>query len=45
MMCADWNMVNGLIVSGGEDCIYKVWDSYARQLYQSQPFEQVRIGP
>lgn len=24
VMCVDWNMVNGLIVSGGEDCTYKV---------------------
>ncbi|XP_070538600.1 intraflagellar transport protein 80 homolog [Ptychodera flava] len=31
----DWNPVNNLILSGGEDCRYKVWDSYGRQLYSS----------
>ncbi|XP_072428822.1 intraflagellar transport protein 80 homolog isoform X1 [Chiloscyllium punctatum] len=32
----DWNTVNDLILSGGEDCKYKVWDSYGRLLYCSQ---------
>ncbi len=31
----DWNPVNNLIISGGEDCKYKLWDSYGRQLYSS----------
>ncbi|XP_039612497.1 intraflagellar transport protein 80 homolog isoform X1 [Polypterus senegalus] len=31
----DWNSVNDLILSGGEDCKYKVWDSYGRLLYSS----------
>ncbi|KAG7215614.1 hypothetical protein INR49_022140 [Caranx melampygus] len=31
----DWNSVNDLIVSGGEDCKYKVWDSFGRLLYSS----------
>ncbi|KAK7882659.1 hypothetical protein WMY93_028833 [Mugilogobius chulae] len=31
----DWNSVNDLIVSGGEDCKYKVWDSFGRLLYTS----------
>ncbi len=31
----DWNPVNNLIVSGGEDCKYKLWDSYGRPLYSS----------
>jgi len=35
----DWNPVNNLIVSGAEDCKYKVWDSYGRQLYCSKPTE------
>jgi intraflagellar transport protein 80 len=35
----DWNAVNDLIVSGGEDGRYKVWDSYGRQLYASAPHE------
>ncbi|KAJ3051223.1 Intraflagellar transport protein 80 [Rhizophlyctis rosea] len=33
----DWNMVNNLILSGGEDRKYKVWDSYGRQLFSSSP--------
>ncbi|NXG08602.1 IFT80 protein, partial [Sakesphorus luctuosus] len=33
----DWNPVNDLILSAGEDCKYKVWDSFGRALYSSQP--------
>jgi intraflagellar transport protein 80 len=28
----DWNPVNNLIISGAEDCRYRVWDVYGRQL-------------
>ncbi|XP_059711833.1 intraflagellar transport protein 80 homolog [Haemorhous mexicanus] len=35
----DWNAVNGLILSAGEDCRYKVWDSFGRALFSSQPHE------
>ncbi|KAM6961470.1 intraflagellar transport protein 80 homolog [Aplochiton taeniatus] len=35
----DWNSVNDLILSGGEDCKYKVWDSYGRLLYTSSPHD------
>jgi intraflagellar transport protein 80 len=35
----DWNPVNNMIVSGGEDCRYKVWDSYGRQMFSSSPFD------
>ncbi|KAM8954240.1 intraflagellar transport protein 80 homolog [Pelodytes ibericus] len=35
----DWNSVNDLILSAGEDCKYKVWDSYGRLLYSSTPHE------
>ncbi|KAJ1633851.1 intraflagellar transport protein 80 [Pavlovales sp. CCMP2436] len=35
----DWNVVSNLIVSGGEDCKYKIWDSFGRQLYASAPFD------
>ena len=35
MLKCDWNPVNNLIVSGGEDCKYKLWDSYGRPLYSS----------
>lgn len=39
ILSVDWNSVNNLIVSGSEDCKYKVWDSYGRQLYCSSPTE------
>ena len=35
----DWNAITNLIVSGGEDGRYRVWDSYGRQLYSSKPNE------
>uniref|UniRef100_A0AAQ5Y8Z3 Intraflagellar transport 80 homolog (Chlamydomonas) n=1 Tax=Amphiprion ocellaris TaxID=80972 RepID=A0AAQ5Y8Z3_AMPOC len=31
----DWNSVHDLILSGGEDCKYKVWDSFGRLLHSS----------
>ncbi|KAK9814722.1 hypothetical protein WJX72_010508 [[Myrmecia] bisecta] len=36
---ADWSPVNDMIVSGGEDCRYKVWDSFGRLLFQSAPLD------
>jgi intraflagellar transport protein 80 len=41
VMQVDWNPVNNLIVSGGEDRQYKVWDSFGRPLFQSQRLEHV----
>jgi len=41
VLCVDWNVANKLIVSGGEDCVYKVWDNYGRQMYVSKPSEHV----
>eukprot|EP00795_Rhopilema_esculentum_P016996 gene16996-8500_t len=35
----DWNSLNNTIISGGEDCRYKVWDVYGRPLYSSQLHE------
>ena len=35
----DWNSINDLIISAAKDCKYKVWDSYGRPLYSSQPHE------
>ncbi|CAH2247415.1 intraflagellar transport 80 homolog isoform X1 [Pelobates cultripes] len=35
----DWNSVNDRILSAGEDCKYKVWDSYGLPLYSSAPHE------
>jgi intraflagellar transport protein 80 len=37
----DWNPANNLIISCGEDCKYRVWDQYGRQLYNSQPYDHV----
>lgn len=41
ILTVDWNVVNNMIVSGGEDCRYKVWDSFGQALYQSQPYSHV----
>ncbi|KAI4494196.1 hypothetical protein M0802_009065 [Mischocyttarus mexicanus] len=30
-----WNHSHGFIISGGEDCRYKVWDSNGNQIYSS----------
>ena len=35
----DWNPITGLIVTGGEDKRYKVWDSYGQLLFNSKPQE------
>eukprot|EP00752_Nemacystus_decipiens_P011443 g10162.t1 len=35
VIAVDWNMVNDLLLSGGEDCTYRVWDRFGRQMYQS----------
>ena len=35
----DWNPLTKLIVSGGEDGLYKVWDSYGRLVFQSSAFD------
>ena len=37
----DWNPANNLIISCGEDCKYRVWDQYGRQLYNSAPYDHV----
>lgn len=37
----DWSPVNNLIVSGAEDCRYKVWDAYGRTLFTSAQLEHV----
>ncbi|CAH8609992.1 unnamed protein product [Dicrocoelium dendriticum] len=33
----DWNQVTGQMLSGAEDCKYKIWDSFGRLLYCSAP--------
>ncbi|CAF4275870.1 unnamed protein product [Adineta steineri] len=35
----DWNTVNNLIISAGEDCRYKVWDAVGRPLFASHTFD------
>ena len=35
ILCVDWSPSNSRIVSGGEDCRYRVWDQFGRQLYNS----------
>lgn len=35
ILCCDWSATNGKIVSGGEDCRYRVWDTFGRQLFNS----------
>lgn len=41
VLCCDWSLSTNLIVSGGEDCKYRVWDSYGRQLYTSAAYDYV----
>lgn len=41
VLCVDWNVANGCIISGGEDCTYRTWDSFGRQLYCSRVMEHV----
>lgn len=35
VLTLSWNKNNGLIVSGGEDCRYKLWDNNGNQLFSS----------
>eukprot|EP00163_Fabomonas_tropica_P033271 TRINITY_DN8656_c0_g1_i1.p1 TRINITY_DN8656_c0_g1~~TRINITY_DN8656_c0_g1_i1.p1 ORF type:complete len:654 (+),score=157.92 TRINITY_DN8656_c0_g1_i1:218-2179(+) len=39
ILAVDWNPVNTLICSGGEDCKYRIWDSFGRQLYTSNAYD------
>lgn len=41
VLCCDWSPANNLIISGGEDLKYRVWDSYGRQLYCSAAYDHV----
>jgi intraflagellar transport protein 80 len=41
VLAADWCLASNLIVSGGEDCRYRVWDAFGRQLFSSAPLEHV----
>ncbi|CAH8502920.1 unnamed protein product [Heterobilharzia americana] len=35
----DWNTISDILISGSEDCKYKVWDGYGRLLYSSSLLE------
>lgn len=39
ILALDWSLATGLIVSGGEDRRYKVWDMFGRALYTSLPHD------
>ena len=39
ILAIDWSLATGLIVSGGEDKRYKVWDMFGRVLYTSLPHD------
>lgn len=35
VLCLAWSSASELLVSGGEDCRYRVWDSNGRQMFSS----------
>ncbi|XP_034936884.1 intraflagellar transport protein 80 homolog isoform X2 [Chelonus insularis] len=39
VLSVSWNRDNNLIISGGEDCRYKVWDDNGNQLFSSAATE------
>ena len=41
VLTVDWNPVNNMIVSGGEDMKYKVWDAFGRLLFSSSFLDHV----
>lgn len=41
VLCVDWNASNKLIISGGEDKKYKIWDQYGRNLFVSYSLNSV----
>jgi intraflagellar transport protein 80 len=49
VLTVDWNPINNLIITAGEDCRYKVWDQFGRLLFQSQegefPFTCIKWCP
>uniref|UniRef100_A0AC35FJS9 Intraflagellar transport protein 80 homolog n=1 Tax=Panagrolaimus sp. PS1159 TaxID=55785 RepID=A0AC35FJS9_9BILA len=34
-LCLDWNSASDLLVTGGEDCKYRVWDQFGRPVFSS----------
>lgn len=49
VLCADWSRMSNLIVTGGEDGSYKVWDPYGRNLFASiageHPVTSIAFAP
>jgi intraflagellar transport protein 80 len=41
ILSVHWNTVTDRIVSGGEDCTFKIWDTFGRLLFTSSPFDQI----
>ncbi len=39
ILALDWSPISGYIVSGGEDCRFKVWDGFGRALFTSGPHD------
>ncbi|XP_019878422.2 intraflagellar transport protein 80 homolog [Aethina tumida] len=39
VLCLAWSAAADLLVSGGEDCKYRVWDSAGRQMFSSGPHD------
>lgn len=39
VLSVDWNAINNLIISGGEDRRYRVWDTFGRLVYSSAPHD------
>ncbi|VDN24702.1 unnamed protein product, partial [Cylicostephanus goldi] len=35
VICCDWSLVSEHIVTGGEDCKFKIWDRFGRNLFAS----------
>ena len=38
VLCLDWNAINNLLITGGEDCHYRIWDEFGRLIYCSKVF-------
>lgn len=41
ILAVDWNQINGLIISGGEDCMYRIFSPSGMLLHTSSAFEHV----
>ncbi|CAJ1021859.1 WD domain, G-beta repeat, putative [Leishmania lindenbergi] len=48
VLCADWSRMSGMIVTGGEDGVYKVWDPHGCSIFVSaageHPVTSVRFA-